>query len=1073
MEWKETRLSEIQRKELENVLNAYNELFSDKPGSTSVVFHEIKTKDNKPAVSKPYRYEKPKQAIIDYHVQKMLRDGIIMPVQSAYAAPIVLCRKNNGKSKDDPEAWRFAVDYRKLNAITECPQYPLPHIDDLIASLPTIKFMTSLDLTAGYHQVPMHPDSIEKTAFITNKAIYAFKKMPFGLSGAPATFQRLMDTILRDLIGSNVFVYLDDILIVSETFEEHMAHLKQVFNRIQKAGMTIKLDKCAFAREELKYLGYNITPQGIKADSSKFEAIRDMPPPKIAKQLASFLGLVGWYQKFIPAYATICEPLYALKRKRVRYVWSSEAQEAFDKLKTILTSERIILTTPNYNKQLEVWTDASAVGIGAVLAQEGRPIAYASRSLKQAERNYGICDREALAVIYALEKFRPYFSGLPIKVITDHSALTKLTTGRNLSPRLIRWALRLAEFNIEIEHREGKQNAVADGLSRIPLESQMEEKEDKIQCCMITSTVLENVENFKEEQKNDPDLGLVYQFLRDPDTVPEGNHALCVQRSQDFRLIDGLLFYKRKLNSQSELRVYIPQSLRKEILREHHDNPLAGHLGVKKTLGRLKEVCYFPQMKKIVNNYVTSCDTCQKYNYRNILPAGKLIPIKVKKPLEMVGIDLIGPYPASNPDRYRYVLVITDYFSKWSEFIPLKKASAQAVTKAFIENFVTRYGAPIQAVSDNGVQFVSLIFEEMCQQLGIKHLRTVNYRPQSNQAERVNRNLVQMIAAYVKNSHTNWDKYLAHFAYALRTAVHESTGKTPAELFLGRKILTPFQRLIWTREERDRGVDKTLEQMIAEARHVMGKAQRRQEAYYNMRRREMNIQIGDYILLENHQLSSKANKVVGKFFPKYIGPYRVIKVRNNNLIIEKEGRTIPVNMDQVRIYKFRADSVSPSSEFSTAVPSSRPTTESTRTAEESDLETSGPSDERSPEPHPCPQTDTVADETAPHHTTKPVERRTSRRPPKPESNVRPGAQRRPQQQRRRTPAVKEKQKPAHPPPTISDERAPRRKKQQSTFRRVEERPPPTISSRRKQKNKKFVPPAKTYSILVIKERQQI
>ncbi|GFX54137.1 retrovirus-related Pol polyprotein from transposon 17.6 [Trichonephila clavipes] len=372
----------------------------------------------------------------------MLQEGKIRPVQSPYALPVVLTRKNNDLPPDSPEAYRFAIDYRKLNAITKYPGYPLPVIDDLISNIPFIGVMSTLDLKSGYF---------------------------FNWDGG----------------------------VVSEV---------------------------------------------------------------------------------IPHYADICEPLYRLKKKEAKFNWSTEAQDSFDKIKQALT-EAPVLQLPNFTEQFNLFTDASGVGIGAMLNQNHRPIAFVTRTLNKAERNYTVTEREYLVVIWALNKFKTYFGSLPVKVITDHAALTKLTNGKNLSSRMIRWTLKLSEYNIEWEHSPSVQNVVVNVLSRNPVGNM---DGSQISCAALRALALNSREQLMREQREDPELGHIYRHLENPD---EGsvNATICENWSQDFKLINGLLFYAKYSTTLGELRVYIPRSLREAIMQEFHDLPLAGHLGKRMT----------------------------------------------------------------------------------------------------------------------------------------------------------------------------------------------------------------------------------------------------------------------------------------------------------------------------------------------------------------------------------------------------------------------------------------------------------------------------------------------------------
>ncbi|GFU55311.1 retrovirus-related Pol polyprotein from transposon 412 [Trichonephila clavipes] len=386
------------------------------------------------------------------------------------------------------------------------------------------------------------------------------------------------------------------------------------------------------------------------------------------------------------------------------------------------------LQLPNFQEQFNLFTDASGVGIGAVLNQNHRPIAFASRTLNKAERNYTVTERECLAVIWALNKFKTYFGSLPVKVITDHTALTKLTNGKNLSSRMIRWALKLSEFNIEWEHRPAVQNVFAAVLSRNPVGNM---DGSQISCAALRALALNSREQLIREQREDPELGHIYRYLENPDDGSV-NATVCEDWSQDFKLIVGLLFYEKYSITLGELRVYISKSLREAIMQEFHDLPLAGHLGKRKTYLKLRDTCYSPYMRKYIFEYESTCDRCQKFNYKNVLAAGRLITIVWNYPNEIVTLAFLGPYSASRAERYRFLLVITDNFTKWCKLIPLRKASTQAIANAIFENYISRYGAPISLISDNGPQFISEFFEHLSHRLDIKHIKTVTYRPQAN-----------------------------------------------------------------------------------------------------------------------------------------------------------------------------------------------------------------------------------------------------------------------------------------------------------------------------------------------------
>ncbi|GFY00918.1 retrovirus-related Pol polyprotein from transposon gypsy [Trichonephila clavipes] len=376
--------------------------------------------------------------------------------------------------------------------------------------------MSALDLRSGYFQMAVNPSDTVKIAFVTKNGTYAFRRMPFGLSGAAPNFQKAIDIIFKPVIGKFVSVYMDDAIILSPSFTQHVKHLKEVFRLLHEAGLTLDKDKCKLGCEELKYLGLIINKEGIKTDETKVQAIVEMKPPRNSK----------------------------------------EAQKAFDAVKTAITKAPA-LKFPDFQKPFELFTDASSIGVGAVLNQEQRPVVFTSRTLSAAERNYTVTERKCLAVIWALNKFRTYLGSLPINVITDHAALTHLTTAKNLSNRIIRWALKLAEFNIEWEHRHGTQNTIADDLSRNPIESIIGEK---VNCAIIRDLVLSSRDQLIEEQKTDPELGQIYKYLENPEDSSV-NAVISENWSRDFRLVEGLLFYAKYATSLGEMRVYISQNL--------------------------------------------------------------------------------------------------------------------------------------------------------------------------------------------------------------------------------------------------------------------------------------------------------------------------------------------------------------------------------------------------------------------------------------------------------------------------------------------------------------------------------
>ncbi|MCH1581922.1 MAG: macro domain-containing protein, partial [Flavobacteriales bacterium] len=458
-------LTAEQRQQLADLLREYRHIFSDQPGRTHLVEHVIDTGDERPVRGARYRKSEPEREAVREYTKKMLEEDIIQPSNSPWGASVVLVPKKTG-------GWRVCVDYRRLNGITKKDVFPLPRIDATLDSMGGSKFFTAMDLTSGFWQVGMDEKSREKTAFITPDGLYEYKVMPMGLVNAPATFQRLMHRVLAPLGVGYALVYLDDVMVHSKTFSDHLMHLRKVFECLSASGLRVSLKKCSFGQAKTEYLGHVISEAGVEADPKKIQAVNDFEPLKNVADVRSFLGLVGYYRRFIQGFSEIARPLNNLLHKDQRWAWTAECQTAFEQLKEKLITAPI-LRMPEYHLPFTVRTDASYSGLGACLLQqeedgEQRPVAYASRSLNGAERRYTATEIEVLGVQWAIKQFRPYIYGRHFTLETDHVALKWLQTVQHNNQRLIRTALELQGYDMTIVHRAGKTMYDADALSRLP-----------------------------------------------------------------------------------------------------------------------------------------------------------------------------------------------------------------------------------------------------------------------------------------------------------------------------------------------------------------------------------------------------------------------------------------------------------------------------------------------------------------------------------------------------------------------------------------------------------------------------
>ena len=798
-----SELTENEKAKLTALMNKYPNVFTEQPGRTHLTKHVIELQPGtKPSNTQPYRLPPSKKATVDQQLEEMLQTKQITASRSPWASPIVLAPKKDG-------SLRFCVDYRKLNANTIRTAYPMPRVDDTLDSLNEAKYISTLDLRSGYWQVELDPESRSKTAFITHRGLYEFLVMPFGLSNAPATFQRLMDIVLAGIKWQSCLVYIDDIVVFSPTFEQHLRDLSAVFDRLAIAGLTLKASKCDFCRKELKYLGHIVTPNGIKPDPGLVDSVKRFPQPQKVKDIQAFLGLTGYYRKFIKNYAKIAEPLLVQirshqksKRPTNNIEWSDECTKAFETLKNALT-QAPILRAPNFNEPFILELDACDYGLGAVLTQEYDNkkfvIAYASRTQTAAERNYFATEKEALAIYWATKHFRPYLEGTTIYVRSDCRALQWLLDTKDLSGRLARWAISLSAFNtVDIKYKPGRTNTNADTLSRYPLS----------QLASLTTldpsptlnlwdncTLLDNI---RTEQLNDPHLRPII------DQLSNLNHPPHRTSHSPFILINGILYKCRSPMKHLNQRLLglphflvIPKSIQQQLLSWAHDHPTAGHGGREKTIYRLSNRVYWENMRKDVSNYVQSCQSCQKYKYSNQASSTPLQMHMVREPWHTIGVDIMGPFPVTQRQK-QYLLVVVDYFTRWVELFPLRTTTSTNIANILIDEIICRWGCPTYILSDNGPQFVSELFTSICSSLRIQNKNTSNYHPQTNMTERVNRNLKPMIAQYAQGNPHSWDKHLSKLALSIRTSVNETTGDTPAFLNFGRDPKLPLDLLLTT-----------------------------------------------------------------------------------------------------------------------------------------------------------------------------------------------------------------------------------------------------------------------------------
>lgn len=908
-----TMLAVHERVALANLIMCYDDVFSEKGECTPFAEHHVNTGNHQPIAVPPYRLTPAKRAVMETEINKMLNDGVIEECESAWVSPALLVPKKDG-------TFRFCVDYRKLNAITKIDSYPLPLIDDLLQYTKKNCYMSTIDLRSGYWQVKLAEQDRDKSAFTCPLGVYRWNVMPFGMCNAPATFQRLIDRFksgasLKDL---TLLCYLDDLILITEgNYSKHLAELQIVFDRLRVFKLRANRAKCMFVRTSVKYLGHIITRDGVSPDPDKVSAISNMRTPNTMKHLKSFLQTCSWFRKFVPGFSQIAQPLTHLTKKDVAWTWDDAQEASFRKLKELLTTAPI-LSQPDYTVEFILRTDASNYALGAALLQgespaDEHPIEYASRLLTPAERNYSTTEREALAVVWAVDKFRGYIDGHRVRVASDHQPLKWLLTLKSPTGRLVRWAMKLQCYDLHLEYTPGKANVIADTLSRPPCED--ESRPTCGICTVVVETPRWEASALREAQMADSDVGKIIKELEGMEEVASTRWA-----ERGYCMTQGVLYRYTHDEENEEPQLVIPGSLRQEIMMECHDKATAGHGGVERTLKRVAQRYYFPGMRRFVAEYLKTCIECQRYKSPNVKPAGLLqTPVPAQR-FEVLCVDLFGPLPRGELGE-RWILVVEDPASKWVELFALVDATAEACARALIDEVFLRYGVPRRLVSDNGVQFVADVMKYAMSALGVTQNLIPLYHAEANPVERKNRDIKTQLAILVEGKHKEWPEALPAIRFAMNTAVCKSTERTPAFLTFARELRSPLDAQADIREVVS-AVNYVpqitpyllkLTNAIAESKENIERQQDIRKTEKDDKRQEGDTFIsGDLVLLKTHVLSNASKGVSAKLMPKHDGPYVIVnKVSPTTYILahyrKQEEIVGKYHISQLKRYHARDD----------------------------------------------------------------------------------------------------------------------------------------------------------------------
>ena len=913
-------LTNDQKQQVQRFLSKWQHVFSQSPtdlGRTNLVEHEIHLENEQP-FKEPYRKIPP--ALVDEvreHLKEMLEVGAIRESTSPFSSNVVIVRKKDGSI-------RFCIDYRKLNQRTIKDAYAIPRIDDTLHSLAGSKYFTTLDLKSGYWQVEMKEADKAKTAFqVGPLGFFECNRMPFGLCNAPATFQRLMERCMGDLNLRECLIYLDDIIIFSSTFEEHLERLNAVFKNLEVHNLKLKPSKCEFFKSRVVYLGHVVSEDGIHTDPAKTEAVRNWPIPRCTKDVRKFLGFTGYYRRFIEGYAAIARPLNDLlighstnpgakKKSSVTatpFEWGTEQQKSFETIVRRLTNPPV-LGYADYRLPFSLHTDASGSGLGAALYQRqngvNRVIAYASRSLKPAEKNYPAHKLEFLALKWAVcEKFHDYLYGTKFEAITDNNPLTYVFTTAKLDATGQRWIAALSNYNFDIKYRSGKKNADADGLSRLREE---EDQHDVVfpdvlkaisfaaqvvsdNCPLVESLALSDTalsagsplevpeqllqtsalsdRDWRKAQRQDPTLEYIIKCLQTgaskpvPQILASTTYNRRYLKDWDKLYLCGEILYRRgTVGSQEFQQLVVPLSYRDEIFKALHSD--LGHQGRDRTVSLIKQRFFWPGIDSFVKENVSQCDRCIRRKTKTDKSA-ELVNIVSTMPMEIVCLDYLSLERSKG--GFENVLVITDHFSRYAQAFPTKNQTAKTTARILFDQFIVHYGFPARIHSDQGQTFESNLIKELCSIAEVEKSRTTPYHAMGNgQVERFNQTLLQMLGTLEEYQKSDWKAHVPTLVHAYNATIHDSTGYSPYFLMFGRHPRLPIDAFLglspdaMSAKHQTEYARKLRERLAFAYRTAQKTAQKmaaKHKANYDLHVRPSGLEPGDRVLVRNVGLRGK------------------------------------------------------------------------------------------------------------------------------------------------------------------------------------------------------------------------
>lgn len=862
---KQKHLDSETRTGLEKILLKSRAAFRDEVGKCNVYTHKFQVE----GLTEMRCKNRPINRVIEAKMREVIREwreqGLIKPSTSPYRVALQPVEKKNGQ-------YRPCGDFRKFNEFISMLNNEVSRIADLRVKFKGKRYFTKLDFLQSFLQISLDKDSQNYCAFVFDGVPYQFTRVPFGTKDSMPAFIKALQIVLE---GTEEFCtsYVDDILIHSATLEEHIRHIAEILSRIEAAGFTLNIDKCNWIQEQVEFVGMNISEKGVEPIPEKVAGIREFPRPNTKRKLQSFLGMVNFYRHYIPKCADIEKPLYEITSPTAVYKWTEVHQNAFDLLKTLLC-EATIQQFPDMDKPFYVVTDASSTGIAGAIYQlddDGhvRPICFNSRTLSSAEKNYYTTEQELLAAIYTLKKNYYILVGAEVYLFTDHSSITLLRQHPFLSSRISRWLIYLENFNLKKSHIPGKDNVVADALSRYHRQMMDKSTTGYISMNHIKYVGLDNfmkrIEQLNDEQMKDV---LVQQFLLQPSKVPK------LKKGDDGR------FLWRSYKDHT-YRIYVPATLRSEVLKHYHGYYV--HPGTWKMLNMIRRTYDWPGIVEDVSQYLRNCIECQVSKSRKRHLYGPMKSIKTTKPGEIVCVDFYGPLPQAR-GGCKMIVVVMDHFTKFTRLFAIKNATAAATIRS-LQSFINDFGHSITTIlSDNGPQFASNLWRNHWREKGIEARFTSYYTPQSNPVERVMSTIKEVLRMRCRAQQRKWVEYLKEIEHKVNHVIHKTTEAIPYELVTGKPGDTPNPSSIPVPAVSSLDAAKSVSHENAEKR----------AARFNETHELTELKEGDEVLVMTHCQSDKNAGYKANLDLVYEGPFKVIKkYRDNVYCLLDEGDSDP------------------------------------------------------------------------------------------------------------------------------------------------------------------------------------